>query len=264
MDLDRPLLHLRIDGWCVVEEVVPKEDVERVRRSVLETVARRQNPQAPPDIGFVAGLINHDQSFAPCLADPRLLGIAEAVLGPHVRISMTSAIVNFPGNERGGWHADWPFNQNNAGHIPAPYPDAAAHLTTLWMLSEFRGENGGTLIVPGSHRYPDNPTGSLGVDPMAPYPSETQATGPAGSVMVFDSRLWHATAPNRSGEPRVALAVRYAPWWLNLEVMMPGSVERARMVDETGQTDNQVPPVPKAVYDALPENVKPLYRHWVR
>ncbi|OGG44233.1 MAG: hypothetical protein A3F84_09555 [Candidatus Handelsmanbacteria bacterium RIFCSPLOWO2_12_FULL_64_10] len=265
MDLENLLLRLRIDGWCVVEGVIPKGDVERVRRSVLETVGRRQNPQAPrQNIGFVAGLINFDQSFAPYLADPRLIGAAERLFGPHVRISMTSAIINYPGNERGGWHADWPYNQNNAGHIPAPYPDAPMHLTTLWMLSEFMVENGGTLVVPGSHRTSDNPTGDIGLDPKAPYPSEIQATGPEGSVMVFDSRLWHATAPNRSDEPRVALAVRYAPWWLNLEVMRPGSVERARMVDEPGKTENQVPPVPKAVYDALPANVKPLYRHWVR
>ncbi|MSS73711.1 MAG: hypothetical protein EXS64_19820 [Candidatus Latescibacteria bacterium] len=264
MNLENLLLHLQIDGWCVVEEVIPKEDVERVRRSVLETVPRHRNPKAPKGIGFVSGLINHDQSFAPYLADPRLLGIARRLFGAHVRISMTSAIVNYPGNDRGGLHADWPFNQNNAGHVPVPYPDTPMHLTTIWMLSTFTPENGGTLVVPGSHRTPNNPTGNIGLDGKAPYPTELQVTGPAGSVMVFDSRLWHATAPNGSSEPRVALAIRYAPWWLNLEVLMPGSVERARMVDEPGKTDNQVPPVPKEVYDALPADVKPLYRHWVR
>ena len=35
------------------------------------------------------------------------------------------------------------------------------------------------------------------------------------------------------------------------------------MVDETGITDNVVVPVPRQVYDGLPENVKPLFRHWV-
>ena len=59
------------------------------------------------------------------------------------------------------------------------------------------------------------------------------------------------------------MAVRFAPWWLNLDVLMPGSVERTRMVDETGIMDNVVVPVPQHVYDGLPENVKPLFRHWV-
>ena len=70
--------------------------------------------------------------------------------------------------------------------------------------------------------------------------------------------------PTKTDKPRVGMAVRYAPWWLNLDVLMPGSDERARIVDETGGNENEVAAVPPAIYEALPENVKPLYRHWVR
>lgn len=80
----------------------------------------------------------------------------------------------------------------------------------------------------------------------------------------MDSRMWHATSPNRTGVPRVALAVRYAPWWLNLEVLRPESDERARMVTEAGRRENEVPSVPPEVYEGLSERVKPLYRHWIR
>jgi hypothetical protein len=263
-NLEDAVRHVQVDGWCVVEEIIPVDKVDAVRESVEATVAVYRRPDAPEGIGFVPGVISVNQSFAPYVADRYLLRLVEALLGEHVRISFTSAIVNYPGNKRGEWHADWPFNQRNAGHIPAPYPDAVIHLTTLWILSPFTTENGGTLIVPGSHHTTTNPTGNNGVDPLGSYPAETHVTGPAGSVLVMDSRLWHATAPNCSDRPRVALAVRYAPWWLNLEVLMPGSVERTRMVDETGKTENIVPPVPPHVYGALPDDVKPLYRHWVR
>ena len=91
-----------------------------------------------------------------------------------------------------------------------------------------------------------------------------QATGPAGSVLVMDSRMWHATAPNRTDKPRTSVVVRYAPWWLNLDVLMDGSDERARIVDEAGGAENNVPPISPDVYDAFPNNVKPLFRHWVR
>ena len=131
------------------------------------------------------------------------------------------------------------------------------------MLSPFTEETGATIIVPGSHRQPNNPTGDIGVDPMDTFPSEIRATGDAGSVLLFDSRLWHAISHNVSDQPRVGMAVRYAPWWLNLDILMPGSVERTRMVDETGGMDNVVVPVPRQVYDGLPKNVKPLFRHWV-
>jgi ectoine hydroxylase-related dioxygenase (phytanoyl-CoA dioxygenase family) len=263
-ELDKLLLELRVNGFCVLEGVVPGERCPAVRDSVSATVDRvGPNYPAPDGVGFVPGVINHDQSFAPYLADDRLLRLVAAVLGEHYRISFTSAIINKPGNARGKWHADWPYNQDNAGHLIAPYPDAVFHLTTLWMLSPFSGENGGTLVVPGSHRCATNPTAKNTIDPEKPFPTEMNTAGPAGSVLVMDSRLWHATAPNRTGQPRVALAVRYAPWWLNLEVLRPESDERKRMVAETGAAENQVPSVPPDVFQRLPARVKPLYRHWV-
>jgi hypothetical protein len=266
MSIEQSVRELRDDGFCLVEDVIPADRIDSVRASLSKTIALERKRSAATTTGgvsFVAGLIGRDQSFAPYVADQRLLGLAEALLGAHMRISFTSAIFNEPGNPRGNWHADWPFNQRNAGHISAPYPDACMHLTSLWMISPFTRENGGTLIVPGSHRTTNNPTGNNGVDPDSPYPSELLVTGNAGSVILFDSRLWHCPNTNQSSETRVALAVRYAPWWLNLDLLRPGSDERKRMVDEPGATENQVPPVPAAVFEQLPPNVKPLFRHWV-
>ncbi|NKB67334.1 MAG: phytanoyl-CoA dioxygenase [Candidatus Latescibacteria bacterium] len=263
MNRDQLLRHLELDGWCVLEGLIPADQVEAVRQSVEATVAQQRNPAAPPAIGHVPGIINFDQSFAPFLANQNLLDLIGTLLGPHPRVSFTTGTINYPGNERGGWHADWPFNQHNAGHFPTPYADLPVHVTTLWMLSPFSSENGGTLVVPGSHRAANNPTGGNGVDPQAPYPSEVNACGPAGSVLVFDSRLWHATAPNRSAAPRTSVVVRYAPWWLNLEVLRPGSDERRRLSDETGIKENVVPALPAAIFAALPAPVQPLFRHWV-
>jgi len=264
-ELNQLLLQLQMSGFCILPNVVPAVECEGVRDSVALTVQRQREkyPGAPENVGFTPGIINHNQSFARYLAHRRLMKLMEKLLGSHVRISFTSAIINQPGNQRGKWHADWPFNQTNAGHIPAPYPDAVMHITTLWMLSPFSADNGGTLVLPGSHRLPTNPTAVDGPDPLQPFPTETNATGSAGSVLIMDSRLWHATAPNASDDPRVALAVRYAPWWLNLEVLRPESDERKWMCDESGKTDNHVPSIRRDVFLRLPASVQQLYRHWV-
>ena len=264
MSIDEALLHIKVDGFCILDGVIPADKVGAVPRSIEATVGSSGRTTLVKGAKTRKGLIAHDQSLAGYLADERVLDIAEALLGPHVRISMTTAAINFPGNERGTWHADWPFNQHNAGHVPMPYPDMLMHLTTIWMLTPFTAETGGTFVVPGSHRCRTNPTGDNGVDPAAPYPTEMQIRGDAGSVVLFDSRLWHAVAPNRSDGPRVGVPVRYAPWWLNLDILMPGSRERARMVEESGLRENEVPPIPPDIFAALPEKAKPLFRHWVR
>jgi ectoine hydroxylase-related dioxygenase (phytanoyl-CoA dioxygenase family) len=81
-------------------------------------------------------------------------------------------------------------------------------------------------------------------------------------VLVLDSRIWHATAANQTDQPRVSVVVRYAPWWLNTRVLMPGSAERMRLT-ASGRTENDQPALPAAVYENLPEMIKPLFAHWL-
>ena len=59
------------------------------------------------------------------------------------------------------------------------------------------------------------------------------------------------------------VAVRYAPWWLNLDVLQPGTVERFHMVHKPGKHETLQPPMSTNVYSSLPEDVKPLFRHAV-
>ncbi len=82
---------------------------------------------------------------------------------------------------------------------------------------------------------------------------------------MFDSRMWHAVRTNDTDQPRAGVTVRYGPWWLNVNPLVPGSPEREYMVDKQGEPEAKVVyPMPQAVYDSLQENVKPLFRHWVR
>ena len=253
--------HLQLDGWCVLKNIIPPSNVGAIRQATEAVIARHRNPAAPKSIGHLPGHINYDQSLAPYLTAAPLMDLFEATLGPNFKISFTTGTINYPGNERGDWHADWPFNQRNAGSIRAPYPDVLMHLTTIWMLSPFTKDNGGTLVVPGSHRASNNPTGDHRIDPQAPYSTETYVTGPAGSVLIMDSRLWHASSPNTSDGPRVGVVVRYAPWWLDTGILIPGSDARARLVDEPGLKENNVPPIPAAVYEGLPVATQKLFRH---
>ena len=129
--LQQLLFEMRVSGFCVLENVIPADRCEKIRESIIAAVERERlnYANAPTNVGFTPSIINHDQSFAEYLAEPSLMALLGCLLGEHLRISFTSAIINEPGNDRGGWHADWPFNQKNAGHVPAPYPDALLHIT---------------------------------------------------------------------------------------------------------------------------------------
>jgi ectoine hydroxylase-related dioxygenase (phytanoyl-CoA dioxygenase family) len=42
-------------------------------------------------------------------------------------------------------------------------------------------------------------------DPAAAHPDEVKLTGPAGTVVVFNSHLWHGGTLNRTRRPRRAV-----------------------------------------------------------
>ena len=71
----------------------------------------------------------------------------------------------------------------------------------ILMVDEFRGDNGATRFIPGSHRWPTIP-GGLGDDLRADYDGQVLACGPAGSLIVYNGSVWHGHTANRSDEPR--------------------------------------------------------------
>lgn len=279
MDVEQIVMHMQIDGFCVIPGVIPQDEVPRVLASVERTTRTLQPERFPedgedparwtdPDLvenGKEArprGLLNHDQSFVPYLCEPRLAGALEGLLGPHYLAQDCGVAVGI-GTRRRGLHCDWPYNQD--GHISAKLfkslPEAPVLVNTLWMLTTFTGDNGATAVVPGSHRFGQSP--GPHIDRFATYPTELQATGAAGSVLMLDGRTWHSIMPNRSGRRRTCLVMRWIPWWFNMGLCREGSLERKYWTDRGEDRMRTEPLVRREVYDGLPPNVKPLYRHWV-
>ncbi|MFY2763363.1 phytanoyl-CoA dioxygenase family protein [Arenimonas sp. MALMAid1274] len=74
----------------------------------------------------------------------------------------------------------------------------------LVMVDSFTPENGATRLVPGSHRSPERPT-----EPELEARA-VRAVGQAGGIVLFDSNLWHAAAPNLTQGPRKALTLTFS------------------------------------------------------
>lgn len=255
---------VRREGWCAVRGVIPRAEVDAVYRSVMEVAEREWDKHSVNGRLGIGGLIAKTQVMVPYLLDDRLLGAAEALFGPKVRVSMTHGIVTDPGYERTNWHADWPFSLGNPYHVPAPYAaDQPIKITTLWALTSFNAITGGTLIVPGSHTAGNNPGGDIGYDVYQPVASEMQPDLEPGDVLVIDSRTWHTNGTNHSDVRRVGMAVRYAAWWYNVHQITPGLAEFERMAAEAGDRASDVVPITREIYGDLPEKAKPLFRHIV-
>jgi ectoine hydroxylase-related dioxygenase (phytanoyl-CoA dioxygenase family) len=112
------------------------------------------------------------------------------MLGKDVLLSSMTANIANQGGLPQSIHSD-------QGYVPVetPYPMVC---DVAWMLVDFTADNGATLVVPRSHRWARLPKAG---EPVATVP----ATGPAGTALVFDGRLWHGAGANKTADSRYAL-----------------------------------------------------------
>jgi ectoine hydroxylase-related dioxygenase (phytanoyl-CoA dioxygenase family) len=88
------------------------------------------------------------------------------------------------------------------------YSTERTMLNTLVMLDPFELDNGSIRLMPGSHKYRSKPRQEY-FDQVA-----KKITGPAGSILVFDSQVWHAGGENRSTKPRRSVTPLFARPWI--------------------------------------------------
>jgi len=80
----------------------------------------------------------------------------------------------------------------------------------IFMVDEFRPDNGATRFIPGSHLWPAVPEDSMS-DLQADVPGQALACGSAGSLLIFHGSTWHGHAANVSSRPRRSLQAAFIP-----------------------------------------------------
>jgi ectoine hydroxylase-related dioxygenase (phytanoyl-CoA dioxygenase family) len=78
----------------------------------------------------------------------------------------------------------------------------------IFMVDEFRRDNGATRFVPGSQRWGPAP-GDVMPDATADYEGQVSACGPAGSVVIYNGCVWHGHGVNQTKEPRRSIQGAY-------------------------------------------------------
>jgi ectoine hydroxylase-related dioxygenase (phytanoyl-CoA dioxygenase family) len=206
------------DGAAIVEGFLDADTLARVNREVDPFVAAADPAMAhlnPAVGGFfgtrtrhVAALAAKSRTFATdVMCHPMMLAVCDAVLLPACAeyvLNLGHLIDRGPGAEQQLIHRDelvWV-------HVPRPAP--TLQLASMIALSEFTADNGATLLVPGSHRWPWE---------RQPRPDEfAQAVMPAGSAVLYLGSVLHGAGANRTAaEWRRGLHLSYLVGWLRTE-----------------------------------------------
>jgi ectoine hydroxylase-related dioxygenase (phytanoyl-CoA dioxygenase family) len=187
------------DGYAPLPQVLSEDQVTAIQAR-LAALTAAEGDKAGIEVHQEAGtdrladLVNKGPMFDVCFTHPRVLACVAHVLG-EFRLSSLNSRAALPGEGHQPLHADW------GGPVP---PGSYQVCNSIWLLDDFTADNGATRVVPGSHRFGASPRQAL-PDPAAAHPGEVRLTAEAGTVVIFNSHLWHGGTRNRSGRPRRAL-----------------------------------------------------------
>jgi len=202
--LEADMRALERDGYVIIESLLDAEEIAEIKgalqpllghkgRNVFEGHRTQRLYAVPEKTRATDRLIEH----------PRILALLDRIFLPNYLLSQCQAINIMPGEEAQYLHAD-------DGFYRVPRPRRPLGAATVWAIDDFTEENGATVVVPGSHVWPDGRMPGEG-------DRKVKAVMPAGSVVFYPGTLWHGGGENRSGASRLAVTCQYCEPWLRTQ-----------------------------------------------
>lgn len=196
------------NGYLNLGKILSDEQLSSIRNKIQELLVREgehagselmDSPyiRHPKESGAdrLADLVNKGAEFDIFYTHPKVLAAISYVLGVDIKLSSLNYRAAKPGAGLQKLHVDW-----HEAVAPRDYKVC----NSIWLLDDFYPENGATRVVPGSHLQAELPQDVLD-DSLATHPEEVIIEAPAGSVVIFNSHVWHGGTTNHTSSPRRAI-----------------------------------------------------------
>jgi hypothetical protein len=207
---------LKERGWCTLERTADAALVASLSRELdaaydaCRTIQARNGLPAGTMEGTAHHLVCFGGSFITLLEQLAAEPLIESFFGGKYILNTYGAVLNEPGGSPyvGLVHRDL---RSHSGGVPLM-------LQLIVMLDAFTEENGATFVLSGSHTRPEKP----GDEEF--FATAERALGPAGTVVVFDSNMWHAAGANRSAGRRRGLTIGFTKPFMKQQFDYPRAV----------------------------------------
>jgi len=98
-------------------------------------------------------------------------------------------------------------------------------INCLLMVDDFTIENGGTYLLPFSHLREEKPSDEYF------FSKAIQATGKSGDLLIFNSNVWHSSAPNKTQDHRRAIPLTVSKSFMKQLLDYPRAIGYDKMKD---------------------------------
>jgi ectoine hydroxylase-related dioxygenase (phytanoyl-CoA dioxygenase family) len=198
-------------GWVVVENVLPDEFTQRLKTSAYTAYEIRRTIQKKNGLE-----VNMDGTIHHTVDQPVFIELLEQLYcddfildyfsGQYI-LNSYGGVINMP---------------NRPSYVCNIHRDVRTFsgktntmMNLLVMLDDFTLENGATYVLSGSHRKEDKPLEDVF------FKEADRVTGTAGSLLFFNSNLWHAAGENKSKADRCALTLTFTKPYMKQQMDYP-------------------------------------------
>lgn len=220
-ELDSGCATLLRDGYLVIEDALPRTTLDALDRHLAPDFKHTPFCEG----GFYGGrtkrfgrLLTRSAHSDRLVRHPLVLGIAQTILAPwceRIQLNLTQAIAIHPGALPQLPHRDQDMWRGPTGEIEYL-------VNVMWPLTPFIGENGATLVWPGSH-------GANAGLADAEREAQAMELNP-GAALIFLGSTLHGAGGNRSAGIRRGIIISYCLGWLkpyeNQWLAYPPSIAR--------------------------------------
>ncbi|WP_063057683.1 phytanoyl-CoA dioxygenase family protein [Nocardia sienata] len=192
---------LEREGYVVWENLLTLDECEQLRDALTPLLGPTgRNTFEGQRTRRAYNLLEKTRVCDALVEHPRVLALLDRLFLPNYLLSQLQAIDILPGEQAQMLHHD-------DGFYPIPRPRPPLSAATMWAIDAFTDTNGGTVVLPGSHRWGSERS-----------PAETDARTavrmPTGSCAFYLGTLWHGGGANRSTGARLGVTVQYCEPWL--------------------------------------------------
>lgn len=202
-------------GYCLIEDAMSQDQCRALYARLLEQAEAERLAgiaQSSAYGQYVNMLVNKGACFASLIEqDPEVIQggpvieqLLGEILGPGWICHAFLANGADPRAYPQGLHID------QGALLPWLPAEAPMLVNTMYILEDVDDRNGGTLMIPGSHKVLAE--AGMGGE-VGPLPRPFNLSLRAGTAMIFDGRLLHGTGANRTDRQRfVATMAAIKPW----------------------------------------------------
>jgi ectoine hydroxylase-related dioxygenase (phytanoyl-CoA dioxygenase family) len=205
------------DGYLVIPDALDAAELAAARAAADEAEARwRADPGLPgtriPEFLEIAAIMEYHPVLFDLVEHPRVFPLIRELLGTGIGLIDHAYYITPPGGLIDGtaWHTDVRTRVQGVHHA-----GSTMMIRAMYALTDIAEDGGATLILPGTHRQPDE-TPIPAVSTPEEMPGAIPIVCKAGTAYFFNGNVLHAPSNNRSAVTRRVLLYNYGHKWMRM------------------------------------------------